>query len=86
MLEIAGRSPAGSAGAAAGAGWSRRASTEENDEGRGNLFETWSLDREIVLVRLLNHPRDKIFAAWMGRRSWQAGMTALARSKGQRFA
>lgn len=30
-----------------------------------NLFETWSLDREIVLVKLLNHPRDKVFAAWM---------------------
>jgi len=28
-------------------------------------FETWSLDREIVLVKLLNHPRDKVFAAWM---------------------
>ena len=30
-----------------------------------DLFETWSLDREIVLVKLLNHPRDKVFAAWM---------------------
>ena len=30
-----------------------------------NLFETWSLDREIVLVKVLNHPRDKVFAAWM---------------------
>jgi len=30
-----------------------------------NLFETWSLDREIVVVKLLNHPRDKVFAAWM---------------------
>jgi uncharacterized protein YndB with AHSA1/START domain len=30
-----------------------------------SLFETWSLDREIVLVKLLNHPRDKVFAAWM---------------------
>lgn len=28
-------------------------------------FQTWSLDREIVLVKLLNHPRDKVFAAWM---------------------
>jgi uncharacterized protein YndB with AHSA1/START domain len=28
-------------------------------------FETWSLDREIVLVKLLDHPRDKVFAAWM---------------------
>jgi len=28
------------------------------------LFETWSLDREIVLVKLLNHPRAKVFAAW----------------------
>jgi len=30
-----------------------------------NLFETWSLDREIVLVKLLDHPREKVFAAWM---------------------
>lgn len=28
-------------------------------------LETWSLDREIVLARLLNHPRDKVFAAWI---------------------
>lgn len=28
------------------------------------LFETWSLDREIVLVRVFNHPRAKVFAAW----------------------
>ncbi len=27
-------------------------------------LETWSLDREIVLVRVLNHPRSKVFAAW----------------------
>jgi uncharacterized protein YndB with AHSA1/START domain len=27
-------------------------------------LETWALDREIVLVRVLNHPRDKVFAAW----------------------
>jgi uncharacterized protein YndB with AHSA1/START domain len=30
----------------------------------GNLYD-WSLDREIVLVKLLNHPREKVFAAWM---------------------
>lgn len=30
-----------------------------------NLFETWSLDREIVLVKVLNHARAKVFAAWM---------------------
>ena len=30
-----------------------------------NLFETWSLDREIVLVKLLNYSRDTVFAAWM---------------------
>ncbi|MFT4028089.1 MAG: SRPBCC family protein [Novosphingobium sp.] len=30
-----------------------------------NLLENWSLDREIVLVKLLNHPRAKVFAAWM---------------------
>ncbi len=29
-----------------------------------NLFETWPRDREIVLVKLLDHPRDKVFAAW----------------------
>ncbi len=29
------------------------------------LFETWSLDREIVLTKLLNHPRERVFAAWM---------------------
>ncbi|WEX91332.1 SRPBCC family protein [Sinorhizobium garamanticum] len=29
------------------------------------LFETWSPDREIVLVKVFNHPRDKVFAAWM---------------------
>jgi len=28
-------------------------------------FETWSLDREIVLAKVLNHPRDKVFAAWL---------------------
>lgn len=30
-----------------------------------SLLDTWSLDREIVLVKLLNHPREKVFAAWM---------------------
>lgn len=29
-----------------------------------NPIETWSLDREIVLAKLFNHPRDKVFAAW----------------------
>ncbi len=29
------------------------------------LFETWSLDREIVLVKVLKHKREKVFAAWM---------------------
>lgn len=28
-------------------------------------FETWSPDREIVLVKVLNHPRATVFAAWM---------------------
>jgi len=28
-------------------------------------FETWSLDREIVLAKVLDHPRDKVFAAWL---------------------
>lgn len=27
-------------------------------------LESWSLDREIVLVKLINHPRAKVFAAW----------------------
>lgn len=30
-----------------------------------NPIETWSLERELVLVKLLNHPRHKVFAAWM---------------------
>ncbi|WP_224702910.1 SRPBCC family protein [Devosia aquimaris] len=30
-----------------------------------SLFDTWSLDREIVLVKLLHHRREKVFAAWM---------------------
>ena len=30
-----------------------------------SLFDTWSLDREIVLVKLLNHPRERAFAAWL---------------------
>lgn len=29
-----------------------------------SLFDTWALDREIVLVKLLNHRREKVFAAW----------------------
>lgn len=28
-------------------------------------LEIWALDREIVLTRLLDHPREKVFAAWM---------------------
>lgn len=27
-------------------------------------LQSWSLDREIVLVKLINHPRAKVFAAW----------------------
>lgn len=27
--------------------------------------DTWPLDREIVVVKVLNHPRDRVFAAWM---------------------
>jgi uncharacterized protein YndB with AHSA1/START domain len=30
-----------------------------------SLFDGWSPDREIVLVKLLNHPRAKVFAAWI---------------------
>jgi Uncharacterized conserved protein len=29
------------------------------------LFDTWSPDREIVLVKVLKHPRSRVFAAWM---------------------
>lgn len=29
------------------------------------LFDTWSIDREIVLVKVLAHPRERVFAAWM---------------------
>jgi uncharacterized protein YndB with AHSA1/START domain len=28
-------------------------------------LDTWALDREVVLVKVLNHPREKVFAAWM---------------------
>lgn len=28
-------------------------------------LEAWSLDREIVLVKVLNHRRDRVFAAWL---------------------
>lgn len=34
-----------------------------------NPIEVWSLDREIVLVKVLNHPRAKVFAAWMDPRA-----------------
>ncbi len=27
--------------------------------------DSWSLDREIVLTKVYNHPREKVFAAWM---------------------
>jgi uncharacterized protein YndB with AHSA1/START domain len=30
-----------------------------------HLMDTWSIDREIVLVRVVNHPRVRVFAAWM---------------------
>ncbi len=29
-----------------------------------SLLDTWALDREIVLVKLLDHPRETVFAAW----------------------
>ncbi|WP_200896878.1 SRPBCC family protein [Devosia soli] len=29
------------------------------------MIDTWSLDREIVLVKVLRHPREKVFAAWL---------------------
>jgi uncharacterized protein YndB with AHSA1/START domain len=31
----------------------------------GHPLDTWSLDREIVLTKVLDHPRDKVFAAWI---------------------
>lgn len=30
-----------------------------------NPLETWSQDREVVLVKVLSHPRETVFAAWM---------------------
>ncbi|MDE3122806.1 MAG: SRPBCC family protein [Paracoccaceae bacterium] len=30
-----------------------------------NPLETWSQDREVVLVKVLTHPRETVFAAWM---------------------
>lgn len=30
-----------------------------------SLLETWSLDREVVVVKVLDHPREKVFAAWV---------------------
>jgi uncharacterized protein YndB with AHSA1/START domain len=29
------------------------------------LLPTWQLDREVVVVKVLNHPRTRVFAAWM---------------------
>ncbi len=34
-----------------------------------NPFDTWALDREIVLVKVFQHPREKVFAAWMDPRA-----------------
>ena len=28
-------------------------------------LDTWSLDREIVLTKVLNHPLNRVFAAWV---------------------
>ena len=42
-----------------------------------HLLETWSMDREIVLVKVLKHPRAKVFAAWMDPTAlsqWYGGM------------
>ena len=36
---------------------------------KADAIEIWSLDREIVLVKLLTHPRETVFAAWMGPRA-----------------
>lgn len=32
---------------------------------KNDAIENWSLDREIVLARVLNHPRNRVFAAWL---------------------
>lgn len=29
------------------------------------LFDTWSTDREVVVVKVFRHPREKVFAAWV---------------------
>ena len=29
------------------------------------LLPTWPLDREVVVVKVLDHPRARVFAAWM---------------------
>ena len=29
-----------------------------------NPFESWSIDRDIVLTKVFGHPRGKVFAAW----------------------
>ncbi|MFA6113905.1 MAG: SRPBCC domain-containing protein [Sphingomonas sp.] len=49
-----------------------------------NPFETWALDREIVLMKLLNHPRDKVFAAWIDPRA--LAEVGVFEGREQRFA
>lgn len=39
--------------------------TREEEERMANSLETSSPDLEIVLVKVLKHPRNKVFAAWM---------------------
>jgi uncharacterized protein YndB with AHSA1/START domain len=69
-------------------------------ENMANPFDTWALDREIVLVKLLNHPRDKVFAAWMDPKAlaewygadireggiWRFDMVGVFEGRKQRFA
>src|SRR3546814_16523697 len=46
------------------------------------LFETWSLEREIVLVKVLKNTRHKVFAAWMDQDAlaqWY-GLTEIGRA------
>src|SRR3546814_20186713 len=52
------------AGPTASIGW-KPIWTRRKGRTMEKLFETWSLEREIVLVKVLKHPRHKVFAAWM---------------------
>ncbi len=34
------------------------------EPGNSDALSTWSMDREIVLARVINAPRELVFAAW----------------------